>query len=453
MPMLKNKAWFDKLFNWCKSNIFIILIFAGAFFSRLFWMLNIETVQVSDFANYQMIAENVAAGHGHSMHGFAVAWQGSAYPIMLGLFYRIIGSTDEFFGKLLNLFFSMATLVLCWYIFKKIFEKHTLALFALGTAAFLPQYIAYVNVIGTEVFFTFLLASIVFLKLYFLQHRFSFIGCGVLVGVAALTRSFMLVYPVIAAVYHFSIAREIKKSLIFAAAVFAVVFVVVAPWTFRNFRHFGRFIPVSYNGGYVLFVNNNDLNVRGNWIDHHRIVENHPERLAIVSEAHADGRTVHQLPDLEPYFNQWAREWIFQNPGRYLQLGFMRVYRTFFYGANDIPQWAANVRDYNNFTQRRNWSLFENIADTITFVLNGTAVIFMLAALKSFAFILFFTLKKIEPLIAIIFINIAFFVVVTFLFEGQARYAFPVFLFIIPAAVYIFGTTKQALEEWEQYEK
>jgi len=433
-----------KIKNLLKNEIPLLSILFLAFAARMLWIIFVPTDQVFDFANYHMIASNIANGYGHTMHGLPVAWQGSGYPIVLGILYFILGSTREIWGKLLNVVFSMGTLIFCWFIFIKIFKDKLYALIALAVVAFLPQYIAYVNVLGTEVYFTFLLATVVFIKVYFKERRWSFILLGFFIAMAALTRPFMLAYPVIVGVYYFSTSKKLKQSLIYAALCLGVMILFISPWTIRNFYHFGRFIPISYNSGYVLFINNNDVNTNGLWMDHMRIVERNPEMYEIISPM-MDGRTIHQIHEAEPYFSRWARQWILQNPIEYLKMGILRTYRTFFDGANDIPQWAANVSPLFRYdlteaervfyTRRHNF--LNQSADIITHIINGSGFLFLIVMLKKYA-VGFFTKKiSLDLFTAVIYINFAFFVVVHFLFEGQARYAFPAYIFIIPTMIYI----------------
>ncbi|MCL2169849.1 MAG: glycosyltransferase family 39 protein [Defluviitaleaceae bacterium] len=426
------------------GEIILLVIFAAALATRIFWIYNVETIQMFDFANYQMLASNIAQGYGHTMHGLPVAWQGSGYPYVLGLFYWLLGTTDVLAGFWLNIGFSMGTLLFCWFIFIKIFDEIKSALAALAVVAFLPQYIAYTNVIGTEIFFTFILSALIFIQLYFLEQKWGWVALGLLVGAAALTRPFMLAYPVIAGVFMLSTTKRLKQSLAFSGIILGIALVVIAPWAIRNYRHFERLIPVSYNSGYVLFINNNDINVDGLWLDPMRVVENEPERLAVLQEG-LYGRTVHQAHELEPHFSRWAREWIWQNPGEYLKLGILRVHRTFFDGSNDIFQWAANVNpmyqegitEHARLRYTRNHNFLEASADIITFMLTGTGFLFMFVMLKKYVVGLFTKNGSMPLLVALVYINFAFFIAIPFFFEGQARYAFPAYLFIIPAVVFM----------------
>lgn len=425
-----------------KHEIILMAIFAIALILRIYWIFAMETVQLYDFANFHMVATNIAQGNGHTMHGLPVAWQGMGYPYVLGAVFWLFGTTSEIAAKWLNIVFSMATLALCWFIFKKLFANKAYALIALGAVAFLPQYIAYVNVIGTEVFFTMLLAGIVFTKLYFDDKKWAFAILGVLMGVAALTRPFMLAYPVILAVFMWVATKDLKRVAILTGLSTAVMIIVITPWAIRNYQHFGRFIPVSYNSGYVLFINNNDLNTNGLWMDPMQVVADNPERLAILQEAH-DGRTIHQIHELEPYFSAWARGWILQNPLEYLKMGVLRVQRTFFDGAIDIPMWAANVSpiyqenitDLQRHFYERNHGFLVSLAGIVTMIINASAFLFLIVKFKKFAWAVFTKAAQVDTLTAIMYINFAFLVVVPFVYEGQPRYAFPAFIFAIPMLV------------------
>ena len=431
-------------FDW-----FAVVILVGALLARIIWMMRTETVQLFDFANYHMVARNIALGYGHTMHGLPVAWQGSGYPLVLGMFYRLVGTATVRAGQWLNVVFSMGTLVFATLIYRKVFSAKGFYLLALGITAFLPQYIAYVNVLGTEVFFTLVLAVLIWAQLYLLDDKvtlkwqtISLVFIGVLTGVATLTRPFMLAYPVILGVLSYSRNKQIKRALAYAAFCFMFTALTVAPWTWRNYQQFGRFIPVSYNGGYVLFINNNDINVSGGWMDPRWATVHHPERHEILVAAHVD-RTIHQIHEIEPYLNRWAREWILANPLEYLKMGVLRVNTTFFSGANDIPQWAANVTPLSNpnLTElerawyQRNHNFLEAYASMVLHVLVGGCMIFMMVNLKRYFLVIFSQKAPLDLLTSVMFINFAFFGVIIFLYEGQPRYVFPVFLFIIPACV------------------
>ena len=80
------------------------------------------------------------------------------------------------------------------------------------------------------------------------------VASGLLAGVAILVRPGMVFFlPIVAA--WFLLRR--RWSLALAVCVAAVV--VVAPWTLRNAREYGRFVPVATEGGITFWTGNHPL--------------------------------------------------------------------------------------------------------------------------------------------------------------------------------------------------
>lgn len=419
--------------------IAIAAIIAAGTAARILFALYMPTVQLYDFVTYQTLAENIKNGLGHTLDGVPVAWQGPLYPYVLGFFYRLIGSSDEIFGKMLNILFSAFTLVFCYFIYKKLFVKSGKTLAALAVTAFLPVYVAYVNVLGTEIFFTFLLSAIIFFQLNFQKKWFLPCILGVLAGLAALTKPFMLAYPAVCAViYWWQTGKKLKKTCVYVLLTVVFMCAAVAPWTFRNYREFERFIPVSYNSGYVLYINNNVRNENGAWMD----LSQTGATDALSGEINkylAGPGGLKAAAELEPVLKNAALEYIKSNPLEFLKLGVLRVYETFFTGSNDVSQWAMNGWTPN----RRDRNLWDALLNIISFIFSVSALIFAFTGVRG----LFAASAKHRTDGAgfhksMITLNIVFFTAVVFVFEGQARYAFPVYLFMICAFMFLITDKK-----------
>jgi hypothetical protein len=82
---------------------------------------------------------------------------------------------------------------------------------------------------------------------------------------------------------------------------------VVAPWTYRNYRVFNAFVPVSTNSGLNLFLGNSPGTTPGSGINVDRShLEEDP---ALLPELEQDRR-----------YRELAVDWIRQNPGKALRL-------------------------------------------------------------------------------------------------------------------------------------
>ncbi len=78
---------------------------------------------------------------------------------------------------------------------------------------------------------------------------------GLLYGLAILTRETALYFAPVAALW-LGVSRERPAALRRAAAFLLVAFLVVVPWTVRNYVVYGAFVPVSTAGGLNLWQGN-----------------------------------------------------------------------------------------------------------------------------------------------------------------------------------------------------
>ncbi len=98
------------------------------------------------------------------------------------------------------------------------------------------------------------------------NNKFRYAIIGLFIGLATLTKPFFILYPVIIAITEWLKNKNIKETFKIFFISYSIVFLIVAPWTYRNYKHFNLLVPVSYNGGYVLFINNNSNNQNGAWM-------------------------------------------------------------------------------------------------------------------------------------------------------------------------------------------
>ncbi|MCL2836582.1 MAG: glycosyltransferase family 39 protein [Defluviitaleaceae bacterium] len=410
------------------------IIAAGALL-RILFALFMPTEQLYDFATYLELARNINNGLGHTLNGIPVAWQGPLYPYVLGFFFRITLTDSEIAAKVLNIILSSLTLILSERVYSKLFKSKGKTAAAVAITAFLPANIAYVNVLGTEVLFVFLLMLIFYLHLSRTGIAWYAV-VGILTGLAALTKPFMLVFPAALALVFWFQSKKLKQTAIFAAVVAFAALLTVSPWMVRNWRMFGRFIPVSYNAGYVRYINNNDHNANGLWMDLTAAAEGKPEAADIAAHLEDAGEAgVKAAYMLEPLLNEASGRWMRQNPFEFLKLGFLRVHTTFFGGGDDLPQWAMNAVDYGS---ERDKNAVEAALGIILAVFSAVSFVFAFMQIKPF-------LKGFIPINAadvssvFFFVFFVFFVVVIFISEGQARYAFPVYPLMIYAFIALTG--------------
>jgi len=425
--------------------IYLLIISAVAIFLRYWFIMHIPSEPVFDFSTYQEIASNIYHHLGHTLMGQPVAWQGMAYPTILGWFYILMGNDQVHTARLFNLGLSLLSLPLILLIFKKLSSNKVVVYGAYTLTIFLPNYIAYTNVVGTEVFFLFLFLLILVLQLYNFKNWLRYPLLGIVIGIAALTKPFFLAYPLVVGLHIWMKNRNWKETAVMLLTISVVMATVVFPWTLRNYRCYNAFIPISYNSGYVLFINNNSNNVNGSWMPLEEVPASPSIQRQIETQLQKNQDNVKLAAHLEKTIKPVARKWIIDHPGAFMELGLLRLKQTFFSGAWDIDAWAMNGifmvgQDSPEF--RRHINTFYAGADILIYILSSAGIIYLLLNTRRLLKALFSRKMTLKDEVLIPCLNTAFFLAVYFVFEGQARYNYPLlFLFAISLFIIMHKTS------------
>jgi len=162
---------------------------------------------------------------------------------------------------------------------------------------------------------------------------------GVLAGVAILIRPAMVFFLPLATLWM------VAKRAYLAAAVFGVVaLLVVAPWTIRNHRVYGRWIVVASEGGVTFWTGNHPL-AKG---DGDLAANPEIKRAELAFRAAHPGLTPEQL---EPLYYRDALAWIRAHPGAWLALTARKAFYTIVpigpsYAVHSARYIAASVIPY-----------------------------------------------------------------------------------------------------------
>jgi hypothetical protein len=415
-----------------KNNILLLIVLTlSALILRLLWVFYIPNVPISDFEAYYNTAVSVYHGEGISIKGNPVSYQGMVYQLFLGVIFILCGSTDILVGKLANVVVSMLTLFVLYKIFDILITNKRYVYLGFGILCFLPNYIAYTNVIGTEILFTFLYSLVVLVHVSNLRVRYKYPLLGALIAITALTRPLFLAYPAVIIVVEWIRRKDWKQTVLLTTVIAVVMCAVLSPWVYRNYQKFDSLILVSYNGGVNIYINNNEQNQRGGYMPI-SAVEPTPKLLEGLQSVGAKYEQYN--PKLEKYYRNAAVRWIVSNPLDFMKLGLLRIKLTFFNGANDIEMWTIQ-KDALVYT--RDYYTFQAIAEIVfQFIVIG-GFLFLLSQLRN-VFRAVFSRRKVSQLNTMIpLINIFFFLGIYFVFEGQARYSFPALFLLVLATCFI----------------
>ncbi len=364
-------------------------------------------------------------GKGHCYLGQPVAFQPMGYPFFLGNFYILMEDN--------NIILSLITLIIVLRILFKIYDNKKTIFLTYIIITFLPNHIFYNNVLGSEILITLLLAIIIYLQLCNFNNKFRYGLIGIFIGLATLTKPFFILYPIVVAVVQWLKNKNIKETSKIFFASFSITCLIVAPWAYRNYKNFNLLIPVSYNGGYVLFINNNSDNKNGAWMqiaDIHtsQKVKNQFKKYDFNYKNNAENEVSQVMlkPELNNLFKKQAEKWIVNHPIDFGELGIKRMKNTFFNGAGDIYQWGMNNNKMENRNSFLKSEFMINNTNSFIYILSFFGFFYVIYNFKSILISFFKKKPTIDYIKSILFFNISYFIAITFVFEGQQRYNFPI---------------------------
>jgi 4-amino-4-deoxy-L-arabinose transferase-like glycosyltransferase len=118
----------------------------------------------------------------------------------------------------------------------------------------------------TETLVTFWLALGIWLVIDNPRSLFKNLLAGMVFGLAALTRGNFLILPVLAIGWYVWRRVKLGHSLVAGMLFMAGCFLIIAPWTARNYSVHRSFVPVNIQTGIVFWGAHNPL-ARGGWAD------------------------------------------------------------------------------------------------------------------------------------------------------------------------------------------
>lgn len=404
-----------------KSFIIITGIIVFSLFLRLIWILKVPTVPVSDFLQYYNGAVSLVNGTGYRIYGHISAYEPVGYSLFLSIIYFFLGSSF-IAAKFANLFLSCISLIFLFHISKKyIGEKY--AYICTLIYGILPLNIAYTSVISTEIIFT----TFFIILIYFVLNKKSTLKSnmilGILLGVLTLIKPYMMIYQGIIFLIDIINFKSLIKPLKNFFTITLILLITISPWTIRNYVVFHKLIPVSTNGGYNLYINNNPDAI-GAWRNPTKIHGNLIQKYKNKNDNFWDEVKVDEEG------KKAAFHWILQNPESFLKLGLKKVKNTFL--TSDSCFWSTDyLSTGNKFKYKSTLQLINKKIHLFTLIL--MILYFGLIIIK----LVKGSLKSVT-VHAIIILNVIFFLVITFVFEGQPRYLFPLWPIFILAIVYTF---------------
>jgi 4-amino-4-deoxy-L-arabinose transferase-like glycosyltransferase len=190
----------------------------------------------------------------------AYAWRPPLFILFEAGIMKLHGIYNFLAVRIYLAIFSMILPFAAWYLGYKLWNSAT-GFWAYTWAMFHPTFIHYSAFVQNDSFVLAISAWAIALSILQKTNREAF-WAGILTGLSCLGRSQFVIFAGVTCLV-IMIKPKMEKKMI-RLIIYAVAFMIpLFPWWIRNYNVFGRFVPVSTEGGYTLWVGNNDMTVGG----------------------------------------------------------------------------------------------------------------------------------------------------------------------------------------------
>jgi 4-amino-4-deoxy-L-arabinose transferase-like glycosyltransferase len=205
-----------------------------------------------DALEYDTIAVNVAGGHGFAMTpDVPTPVRAPGYPFFLAAVYRVFGHSP-YAAVLAQALLGTVNCLLAFLIAGTLAGGGAALTAALLYAVY-PVGVAYCGLLLSETLFTtlFLCSLLLFLRSRRGERALPLAAAAFLLGLATLVRPTTMLFPGAFALAMLPDWKRTLRGALITALFFAAA---IAPWTLRNYRRFGVFMPVATGGSICLYA-------------------------------------------------------------------------------------------------------------------------------------------------------------------------------------------------------
>ncbi|MCX5835241.1 MAG: glycosyltransferase family 39 protein [Deltaproteobacteria bacterium] len=290
--------------------ILIVLIVVVALALRLAVLFALPPVDpVADAREYDELALSILAGNGFARpDGEPTAFRPPLYPAFLALIYFVFGH-HYMPVQLIQAVLLALTCALAFLIGREIYSERVACIAGIG-CAFYPMLILPAYEILSEALFVFLFTLTLFLLLKCREKRGLVPWAGFSLALASITKPFALfALPF----FIYWLWRQRSGAGARSIALFVLVFMLcLVPWTVRNYRVSGKFVPIATVGG-ITFYNSYILAPQGPGFNS---LEQVPPEFFFLNDEVAQSR----------YLVRHTVKYISDNPTKMLPLAFLKVF-------------------------------------------------------------------------------------------------------------------------------
>jgi len=237
--------------------ILVLSIFIIALLPRLIIISRAINIPPQDTDGYEALATNIMNYGEFSSNGRLTSLHEPFYPFFLASIYYFLGHS-YMAAEIIQAVLGALTCIIIFLISINLFPL-PVAIVAALVSCFNPGFIKSSTHLMTENLYTFLfVVAIYFLIRQTKEGGFkNLIFSGITLGIAALTRSATLLFPIFILFFirkKLTASSYSAKRYILSIVIFIFFFsVTILPWTLRNWRVHHRFVPICTKGGLALY--------------------------------------------------------------------------------------------------------------------------------------------------------------------------------------------------------
>jgi 4-amino-4-deoxy-L-arabinose transferase-like glycosyltransferase len=212
----------------------------------------------ADPYSFSATAKSLLHGEGFAPWGVFLHRRCPLYPLMIAGLYAVFGE-HEVVVQLVQCLFFGGTVALVYDLGRRLFGVRAGRIAAL-VCLFHPAFLRYVPDFHLETVFTFLWTLTMWQSVRLFEKPSVPQGAlfGLFLGLTSLTKAVLLLYPVVfAALWFFWLWRRseasertpaLRQAFVALVAAAALMVLTIAPWTYRNYRASGHFVPITTGG-------------------------------------------------------------------------------------------------------------------------------------------------------------------------------------------------------------
>jgi 4-amino-4-deoxy-L-arabinose transferase-like glycosyltransferase len=242
-----------RLFLWAVIAIGLVVRLA------ILWSTPTLGTGIADEQQYSQIGASIVAGDGFARApGQPTSLRPPLYPALLAAIWSVGGTRNLQFVRAFQILLALATTAVVYLLGARMYNEK-IGRYAAAASWLYPSLVFFNFLILTETLFTFLLLAFVLLAVCLVQSPRASVAllCGIVLGLAALTRSVLWPLPlVLCPLLVVLIPGPLGRRIALPLVVFAGYAIVVAPWAVRNTRLQGGFTVVDTMGGMNLRMGN-----------------------------------------------------------------------------------------------------------------------------------------------------------------------------------------------------